>query len=131
MIIFSGLPLLEYLNLTDCSKLTGGILEIFKGKWVFQGNKARQIFRQHFLSPDTHTYVCVSGDKKCPLVGKFGVLCFLETPVLRFALLLYYRQNILKLMLFFYFSSVFSFLKVQYFWITRKNKVQNNVNIIK
>ena len=28
---FSGLPLLEYLNLTDCSKLTGGILEIFKG----------------------------------------------------------------------------------------------------
>ena len=33
------------------------------------------------------TSVCVSGDKK------FGVLCFLETPVLRFAFLPYYRRN--------------------------------------
>ena len=33
---------------------------------MFQENKARQIFRQneHFLSPDTDTYVCVSGGKK-------------------------------------------------------------------
>ena len=31
--------------------------------------------------------------KKCQgFFGKFGVLCFLETPVLRFALLPYYRQ---------------------------------------
>ena len=29
----------------------------------------------------------VSGGKKCLFFGKFGVLCFLETPVLRFALL--------------------------------------------
>ena len=45
---------------------------------------------EHFLPPDTHTYVCVSGGKKCSFFGKFGVLCFLETSVLRFALLSYY-----------------------------------------
>ena len=32
-------------------------------------------------------------DKKCLFFGNFGVLCFLETPVLRFAFLPYYRQN--------------------------------------
>ena len=53
---------------------------------VFQENKAYQIFRK--------TYVCVSGGKKCSFFGKFGVLCFLETLVLRFALLLYYRRFI-------------------------------------
>ena len=31
--------------------------------------------------------------KKCSFFGKFGGLCFLETPVLRFALLLYYRRT--------------------------------------
>ena len=78
-------------------------------KQVFQENKARQNFpknepflplmrvrvRGYFLSPDTHTdthtYVCVSGGKKCQFFEKFGVLCFLEIPVLRFALLPYYR----------------------------------------
>ena len=39
---------------------------------------------KHFLPPDTHT----SGGKKCSFFGKFGVFCFLETPVLRFVLLL-------------------------------------------
>ena len=53
-------------------------------KWVFQENKARQIFRK--------TNMCVSGGKKCSFFGKFGVLCFLETPVFRFALLPYYRR---------------------------------------
>ena len=38
---------------------------------------------------NTHAYVCVSGGKKCSFFGKFGALCFLETPVLRFALLPY------------------------------------------
>ena len=47
---------------------------------------------ERFLPPDTHTYVCVSGGKKCLFFEKFGVFCFLETPVLRFALLPYYRQ---------------------------------------
>ena len=32
--------------------------------------------------------------KKCSFFEKFGVLCFLETPVLRLALLPYYRQHI-------------------------------------
>ena len=39
-----------------------------------------------------YTCVCVSEGKKCLFFVKFGVLCFLETPVLRFALLPYYRQ---------------------------------------
>ena len=41
----------------------------------------------------THTYVCVLGGKKCSFFGKFGVLCFLERPVLRLALLPYYRRS--------------------------------------
>ena len=37
--------------------------------------------------PYTHIYVCVSGCKKCSFFGKFGVLCFPETLVLRSAFL--------------------------------------------
>ena len=37
-------------------------------------------------------YVCVSGGKKCLFYGKVGALCFLETPVLKFVLLPYYRR---------------------------------------
>ena len=36
-------------------------------------------------------YVWVSGGK-CLFFGNFSMLCFLETPVLRFALLPYYRR---------------------------------------
>ena len=36
--------------------------------------------------------MCISGRKRCSFLGKFGLLCFLETPVLRFALLPYYRR---------------------------------------
>ena len=39
-------------------------------------------------------YVCVSGVKKYSFFGKFGVLCFLVTSVLRFAHLYYYRRFI-------------------------------------
>ena len=46
---------------------------------------------QHFLPPDAHTYLCISGGKKCSFFGKFGVFCFLITLILRFALLSYYR----------------------------------------
>ena len=35
--------------------------------------------------------LCASGGKKYSFFGKFDVLCFLETPVLRFAILPYYR----------------------------------------
>ena len=48
---------------------------------------------EHFLPPDTHTYVCVSGGKKCSFFGKFDMLCFLETPILISVLLPYYRRN--------------------------------------
>ena len=66
-------------------------------KGVLQENKTRQIFRKKKISypPDTYTQVCVLGDKKCLFFGKFSVLCFLVTPVLGFALLPYYRRNIL------------------------------------
>ena len=40
---------------------------------------------EHFLPPDKHTLSAF-------FFWKFGVLCFLETPVLRFALLPYYRR---------------------------------------
>ena len=49
---------------------------------------------ERFLPPDTHTYVCVSGGKKCSFFGKFDVLWFLETPVLGFAFLPYYRGSV-------------------------------------
>ena len=47
---------------------------------------------KHFLPPDTYTYMCVLGGKKYLFFVKFGVLCFLVTFVLRFALLLYCGQ---------------------------------------
>ena len=65
-------------------------------KRVFQENKPCQIFRKTNISDPqirTRTYVCVSGGKKCSFFGKFGVLCFLETLILRFALLRYYRKT--------------------------------------
>ena len=56
-------------------------------KWIFIENDVG-------LLVPVITYVCVSGGKKCSFFGKFGVLCLLETPVLRFALLPYYRRFI-------------------------------------
>ena len=48
---------------------------------------------EYFWPPDTHTCVCLSGREKCLLFGKYGVLCFLVTAVLRLALLPYYRRS--------------------------------------
>ena len=53
-------------------------------KRVFQESKARQNFRK------TNIYLLIR--KKCLFFGNFGVLCFLETPVLRFALFPYSRR---------------------------------------
>ena len=55
-------------------------------KMVVSGKQSTANFPQnkHFLPPDTH--------KKCSFFEKFDVLCFLETPILRFALLPYYRR---------------------------------------
>ena len=47
----------------------------------------------HFLPPNTQTYI--SGGEKSSLFGKFSVLSFVETPVLRFALLTYDRRTYL------------------------------------
>ena len=71
-----------------CNKAKGRI-----SKQVFQEHKARQIFRKTIKSyPLIRTRAWVSWGKECSFFGKFGVLCFLETPVLRFALLPYYRR---------------------------------------
>ena len=54
---------------------------------------------EHFFPPDTQTYVSVSWGKKRSFFQKFGVLCFLETPVLRFFLLPYHRRLFLEFFL--------------------------------
>ena len=61
------------------------------------------------------TYACVSGDEKCSFFKKFGVLCFLETLVLRFALLPYYRRNVFNNICFF-LSKKFAFLQMVFKW---------------
>ena len=80
----------------------GGWWKVYEqiSKRVSQEKKARQIFRKTNISHPlihTPTCVCVSGGKKCSFFGKFGVLCFLEIPVLRFALLPYYRRIVISL----------------------------------
>ena len=62
-------------------------------KLIFQDNKARQIFQKTGIYfPLIRITWCVSGGKKCPFFGKLDVICFLETPILKFALLSYYRR---------------------------------------
>ena len=56
---------------------------------MFQENKARQIFQKTNIS-----YTLIR-TRKCSFFGKFGVLCFLETLVLRFAISFYYRRMFL------------------------------------
>ena len=46
-----------------------------QGTPIFAKNK-------YFLPPDTHTYVYVSGGKKCSFFVKFGAFCFFKIPVL-------------------------------------------------
>ena len=60
-------------------------------RWLQE--KVHQIFQKMNISypPDTHTYVYVSGGMKCSFWGKYGVLCFLLTTVLRLALLSFYQ----------------------------------------
>ena len=56
--------------------------------------------KQTFLTSwYTHVHDRVSRGK-CSFFGKFGVLCFLETPVLRFALLRYYRRITVTIIIF-------------------------------
>ena len=56
-------------------------------------NKAKKgLKNEHFLTPDPHMQVCISGIKKCSFFRKLGLPCFLVTPVGRFTLLSYYQQ---------------------------------------
>ena len=66
------------------SEFVGNTAKGRNSKRVFQENKARQIFRKTSI----FYTLCVSGGKKCSFVRKFDVLCFLETPVLRFVFLI-------------------------------------------
>ena len=61
-------------------KFSHFILKSFTTLWSFE---------QSFLLQRTCAY---QGGKKYSFFGKFCMLCFLETPVLRFAFLLYYRR---------------------------------------
>ena len=61
-------------------------------KWSSRWKKGKKANLKMGVSTKQSTYVCVSGGKKCSFFGKFDVLCFYETPVLRFALLPYYRE---------------------------------------
>ena len=56
-----------------------------KGESENGGNKKTK----HPKVSEFRTYVCVSVRKKCSFFGKFGVLCFLVTSVLRLDLLPY------------------------------------------
>ena len=49
-------------------------------KWVFQENKVHQNFpkNEQFWSPDTHTYECVSGGKKCSFIVNLACFVFWE-----------------------------------------------------
>ena len=68
------------------------ISSIIRQKGEYQNGCFKKTKDSIFSKKQTFfTYVCVSGGKKCWFFGKLGVLCFLETPVLKFALLPYYR----------------------------------------
>ena len=63
-------------------------------KRVFHENKAHQIFQKMNISyPLIRARTCDhQGGKKCYFFRTFDVLCFLETPALRFTLSPYYRR---------------------------------------
>ena len=58
-----------------------------------KSNIKSSVIREKGKCVSTKQIVCVSGRKKYSFLGKFDVFCFLETPILRFTLLPYYRQN--------------------------------------
>ena len=66
--------------------IVGNKAEVQISKRMFQDNKAHQIFQKTDIF---YPLIRTVWEK----FEKFDVLCFLETPVLRFALLLYYRRN--------------------------------------
>ena len=78
--------------------IVGNKLKGWISKRVFQENKARQISQKRtFLTPWYAYYVCILVGKKSSFFGKFDEFCFLEKPLLRFALLPYYRRYVMFL----------------------------------
>ena len=80
---------------------------------MFQENKACQIFQKtNIFYPLIHTHLCAyQGVKNVCFFRKFGMLCFLEAPILRFALLPYYRQFKVTTEWLLIFSTLHSFLQ--------------------
>ena len=82
----------------ECANMTINMLVIRqKGKsqnrWFKKTKLAKLPEKQTFITL-WYAHICViQRDKKCLFFGKFGILCFLETCILRFALLPYYRQK--------------------------------------
>ena len=84
----------EFTKNMNCShmKLFFRNANLYSGQYGYIGSSLLRIVGNMAKGPISKRVV---QGKKCSFSGKFGVLCFLETPVLRFALLPYYRQNIL------------------------------------
>ena len=76
-------------------QIVGNVAKGRISKRVLEENRACQISRKRNISyPLIHTHTCAyRGIKNVRFFGKFGVLCFLETSILRFALLPYYPRN--------------------------------------
>ena len=55
-------------------------------------NYMQDIIGLSYLPTDTSCTCAYQGVRNVHFYGKFGVLCFYETPILRFALLPYYRR---------------------------------------
>ena len=58
-------------------------------------NTKHLLQNKHFLSPDTRTYVCISRGKTYSFYGKYGVICFFASTILRKTLLLSYRRTVI------------------------------------
>ena len=100
---------------------------------VLQENKASQFFRKRNISYSLiRTRTCAfQGVRNIEFYGEFGVLYFLVTPVLRFALLSYYRQIISSgvVRVETSFEAYFGFLKMLNRFRERRCKFLNETKI--
>ena len=75
----------------------------------------KRTFLTPALPPLKRTRACISGVKKCSFSANFGMLCFLETPVLRFAFSPYYRRDVQVSLWYSLDSNIFlKYLKLSY-----------------
>ena len=94
---FSQNLMLLLVHWSICSQFVANKAKGRISKRVFQESKARQNFRKTNISyPLIRTRTCAYQEVRSFLFGNFGVLCFLETPVLKFALLPYYQRIVNK-----------------------------------